>query len=381
METRILGKTGLTVGIIGLGTEYLRRAPRDRVMQMVDTAADHGVTYVDLVFNFADYLDAFATALEGRRDEFVLAVHLGSAERKGQYEKTRSLKKCEKGFHESLARLRTDHADIVNVHFVKTQKEYERVKKKGIFSLASSLKEEGMATSVGMSTHDTAVAVDAATSGLVDVIMIQINLANNAMPHRNEMLALCAKEKVGVVAMKPFAGGKLLQQNRTVNLAQHQTGGKALKKKIPKVITPTHCLSYILSQVGVTTVVPGVSSAGEFEGVLHYLKATEEEKDFSGLLVDFEEYVTGDCVYCNHCLPCPAGIDIGECSRLLDRAKQGMTSEMWRTYEMCPEKASACTECGLCVQRCPFGVDVVSRMKEAAILFEGQKSNRSSTNL
>ncbi|MBU7024589.1 MAG: 4Fe-4S dicluster domain-containing protein, partial [Theionarchaea archaeon] len=200
-----------------------------------------------------------------------------------------------------------------------------------------------------------------------------INLANNAMPHRNDMLAACSQERVGVVAMKPFCGGKLLQQNRTVRITNYQTGGKALKKKIPKTITPVHCLSYILSQVGVKTVVPGVSSVEELEGVLHYLDATDEEKDFSELLVDFEEYVTGECVYCNHCLPCPAGIDIGECNRLLDRAKPGMTREIQDTYNMYPAKASACTECGQCVERCPFDVDVVSRMKEAASLFEGKK--------
>jgi predicted aldo/keto reductase-like oxidoreductase len=373
METRILGKTGLTVGVIGLGTEYLRRAPRDKIMQVVNTASEHGVTYIDLVFNFADYLDAFAAALEGRRDEFVLAMHLGSSERNGQYEKTRSLKRCETGFHDSLARLHTDHADIVNVHFVKTRKEYDLVRKKGIFDLASRLKEEGLARCVGMSTHDALVAIDAVTSGLADVIMIQINLANNAMPHRNDMLRTCSQERVGVVAMKPFCGGKLLQQNRTVRITNYQTGGKALKKKIPRTITPVHCLSYTLSQVGVTTVVPGVSSVEELESVLHYLDATDEEKDFSELLVDFEEYVTGECVYCNHCLPCPAGIDIGECNRLLDRAKQGMTREIQDTYNMYPAKASKCTECGQCVERCPFEVDVVSRMKEAASLFEGKK--------
>lgn len=370
METRILGKTGLAVGAIGLGTEYLRRAPRERVMQVVDKAAERGVTYLDLVFNFADYLDAFASALDDRRDEFVLAVHLGSSERKGQYEKTRSPKRCETEFRESLARLHTDYADIVNVHFVKTQKEHEKVKEKGMFALASRLKDEGMARCVGMSTHDYGVAVDAATSGLVDVLMIQINLANNAMPRRNEMLAVCAREGVGIVAMKPFAGGKLLQQNRTVRITQYQTGSKALKKKIPKMITPTHCLSYVLSQVGVTTTVPGVSTLEDLEGVLHYLDATDEEKDFSELLVDFQEYVTGECVYCNHCLPCPAGIDIGECNRLLDRARHGIDSEIRDIYSMYPVRASACTECGQCVQRCPFEVDIISRMKEAASLFE-----------
>ncbi|MBU7025247.1 MAG: aldo/keto reductase, partial [Theionarchaea archaeon] len=46
METRILGKTGFAVGVIGLGTEYLKKASRDTIMQVVDTASEHGVTYI-----------------------------------------------------------------------------------------------------------------------------------------------------------------------------------------------------------------------------------------------------------------------------------------------------------------------------------------------
>jgi len=369
MEYRNLGKTGLKVGVIGLGTEYLNKQPQETVISVVRKAITTGVNYIDLVFSFSEYLDNFRAALEGQREKVVLAVHLGSGEKNGQYRKTRSVKECEEIFSNVLSRLDIGYADIVNVHFVKSRKQYEEVLSKGVMDLAHQLKQEKRAKFVGMSTHDPFVAAQAAESG-IDVIMIQVNMANNSMPGRNEMLATCAREGVGLVAMKPFAGGKLLQENRTVNIAAYQTGWKSVKKKVPPRITPVQCLNYVLSQVGVSTTVPGVKNVEELNSILAFLDATEKEKDFSGLLSDFKEYVTGECVYCNHCLPCPSRIDIGQVIQMVDTAQQGVTKALQNAYSTLDAKASDCTECGACVERCPFDVDIILKMRKAATLFE-----------
>ena len=370
MEYRNLGKTGLKVGVIGVGTEYLNRQPRDTVVSVVQKAIENGVNYIDLVFSLPEYLDNFGAALKGYREKAILACHLGSAEKNGQYRKTRNVKECNEVFLKMLSKLGIEYADIVNIHFVKTEKQYKEVISCGIMDLAHQLKQEGKARFVGMSTHDPLTAIQAAETGTVDVIMIQVNVANNAMPHRDEMLSVCAREGVGIVAMKPFAGGKLLQKNKTVNIAAYQTGWKSLKKKIPPVITPVQCISYTLSQVGVCTVVPGVSSGEELDAALAFLEATDKEKDFSGLLENFKEYITGECVYCNHCLPCPSRIDIGQTIRLLDTAQQGVTLNIQDIYNALDAKASECVECGACVERCPFEVDVMSKMRQAVALFE-----------
>ena len=41
-------------------------------------------------------------------------------------------------------------------------------------------------------------------------------------------------------------------------------------------------------------------------------------------------------------------------------------------YEGFPVKASACVKCGVCLERCPFDVEIMAKMREAATLFEGQ---------
>lgn len=120
----------------------------------------------------------------------------------------------------------------------------------------------------------------------------------------------------------------------------------------------------------VVTTIPGVAELAELHEALALFSATDEERDFGGMLADFQEYVQGECVYCNHCLPCPAEIDIGRVSRLLDVAGDSPSPALWAEYAALPAKAAACTACGACAQRCPFGVPVIDRMRRAAGLFE-----------
>jgi len=63
---------------------------------------------------------------------------------------------------------------------------------------------------------------------------------------------------------------------------------------------------------------------------------------------------------------CPAGINIGLVNRLLDAGGDSAAQ-----YAAMPVKASACTGCGACEERCPFQVKGIGRMQQAAKAFEG----------
>lgn len=76
MKTRKLGKTGLDVGIVGLGTEYLHKRSRETVVSVVREAIERGVNYIDLVFTFPEYLDHLGAALKGQRDRVIITGHL-----------------------------------------------------------------------------------------------------------------------------------------------------------------------------------------------------------------------------------------------------------------------------------------------------------------
>jgi predicted aldo/keto reductase-like oxidoreductase len=366
-----LGRTGLDVSAIGIGTEHLREQPRETVVSTLQQAVECGVNYFDLIFSFPDYVSNMQAAFQGRRERVLLTAHLGSTERKGQYYKSRSISRCETFFLDLLSKLGTDHVDVLFLHNFNSVNDWRKIAKPGgVLDLARRLQEEGKARFLGISGHYPGVMELAIETGLVDVVMFPVSMFSHAMAGRKELLELCARLEIGMVAMKPFGGGKLLNKRGSFRVPKYQTSGEAYTTRISNEVTPTQCLSYVLSQVGVSIALPGVKNGTELAAALQVLEATEEEQDFSDLLADFGRYVEGECVYCNHCLPCPAVIDIGQVNRLLDAAQLGIVESLRRAYHALPVTASACTECGVCVERCPFGVEVVARMKQAASIFE-----------
>ncbi|MHA1220986.1 MAG: aldo/keto reductase [Candidatus Heimdallarchaeota archaeon] len=310
--------------------------------------------------------------IKGSRDKIILYHHLGSSEYDGKYKKTRSIKACQKHFDRFLEIMETDHVDIAFIHFIHRLDKFDEVwKEGGVKDLAIRLKEEGKTRFIGLSTHDMNVGIKAAESGLIDVIMIQISLANHSHPIRQQFLATCAKHNVGVIAMKPLGGGKLLQANKKITFPNYMTAyHKVESKKMDSNVTSAQCFHYILNQPSVSAVVPGAANLEELHDCLSYYQTSEEERDFSDLVKNFNEYVTGECVYCNHCQPCQADIDIGPLFRLFDLAKIEMSDAIKKQYFAMDALASDCSECGDCLERCPFDVAVIEKMKEAATFFE-----------
>ena len=300
----------------------------------------------------------------------LLAAHLGSTDKGGQYFKTRTVKRCESSFLDVLRALETTYVDVLFLHNFNVTNDWDRAARSGFLNLARRLRDEGKARFLGISAHYHGIMERAIESELVDLFLLPVNLFNHAMPGRNDLLELCMRQNVGVVAMKPFGGGKLLNQRGRLRVPKYQTSGETFQVKIAGEVTPEQCLSYVLAQQGVNVTLPGVKNEAELAAALHTLETGTEERDFSGLLSSFGRYVEGECTYCNHCLPCPVVIDIGQVNRLLDQVEFGLTAGLRAAYAALPVKASACTECGACTKRCPFGVDAVRRICRAIEVFE-----------
>jgi len=66
-------------------------------------------------------------------------------------------------------------------------------------------------------------------------------------------------------------------------------------------------------------------------------------------------------------------IDVAQVNRLLDEARVLSAESLQEAYRALPNPPSACTECGACTPRCPFGVDVVARMRETVATFDGAR--------
>lgn len=96
-----------------------------------------------------------------------------------------------------------------------------------------------------------------------------------------------------------------------------------------------------------------------------------EGNDYSVIAGFTPESAVGSCVYCNHCEPCPAGIDIGLVNKYYDLSLAGdkMAHDRYRKLKV---NADACISCGHCNRRCPFKVKQQERMNKISKYFTGE---------
>jgi predicted aldo/keto reductase-like oxidoreductase len=368
IEYRALGRTGLSVSALSLGTEYLLDVPREQAVAVIRRAVDGGINYFDLFYAQPAFRDTMGEAFQGLRDRVLLTCHLGAGLKDGQYQRTRDIEECVKYLDDNFRRYRTDYVDVLFLHNCDESDDYEAVfAPGGLADLADQYRRDGKVHFIGFSSHSIEISLRAIETRRVDVLMFPINLTGYATPGRRDLFDTCVERGIGLVGMKPYAGGRLLQGQPEIEANRWVTGGAAFRAE-RQAVTPVQCLAYALSQPGVTTVVPGCSDLSQLEQALAWATATDEERDFSSALVGFGQFETGECVYCNHCLPCPAGIDIGRVMRLLDRARAQMTPALREEYAALAADASDCTNCEACVPRCPFGANPAGAMAEAARL-------------
>lgn len=284
MQYRQLGNTGLNVSIIGLGTEHIKTALPEAIHEIFQLAIREGINYFDLVWAYPNIIDGLRENLQKNKAQAVLAFHLCSCISEGKYKRSRNPSECDKSFRTQLEQLNLDSAPVLNIHYVPNLNTWNELSRKGIISLAEQLKKEGLATALSVSTHEPEVVKQAAESGIFGSIMHQINILNHTYAPRNEALRTCSKLGVGVVAMKPFAGGELLKTGQKVKVPAYKTGWKTMTVQVPENSTPTNLLSYVLDQPGVCTAVIGASTPNELASDLAFLSASDEEKDYTSIL-------------------------------------------------------------------------------------------------
>ena len=241
--------------------------------------------------------------------------------------------------------------------FVDEEKDWETFQKNGILDYIYELKKSGVVRHIGLSSHTPSVIQRILDDADVDMLMFSVNpaydyghgeYANGSVDERSAVYRRCEKEGIGISVMKPFSGGQLLD-------AKQSPFGKAL--------TQYQCIRYCLDKPGILTVLPGAQSVQEVKTLLAYYDQPEDATDYSVISSFTPPKALGKCVYCNHCKPCPVGIDIGLVNKYYDLALAGdaMAVEHYRTLE---KNADDCIGCGHCDNRCPFSVKQSERMQE-----------------
>ena len=382
MEYRILGRTGITVSVIGIGGEGFENKSYKDCEAIIDCAINEGINFVDIYNSNPEVRTNVGRALSKYpRSSFVIEGHLGSTWDEGQYRRTRDFNEVVQAYDDLLKRMRLDYVDIGMIHYVDEHKDFDAIFSGKIIEYATGLKEKGVIKFLGISTHNTDIAFRAVATGIIDVILFSINAAYDMLPaiedvnvlfeentfrnrtyegidlKRDKLYQTCQNAGVALTVMKGYAAGVLLSDKES---------------PFEKALTPVQCLHYCLTRPAVAAVMVGVSNTEQILAATAYITASNKEKDYSEVLANApQKAFSGHCMYCGHCAPCSKKIEIATVNKYLDLAliQQEVPATLKNHYDLLEHHASECIQCGLCMKNCPFDVDVVNKMKQAVELF------------
>lgn len=364
MEYRKLPHGGENIGVLGLGMGGIQNTPADEIRSVVEKAIAHGINFFDLCAGGSSVYEPFGEAIKGKRDKIYFQLHFGAVYKpNGEYGWSRDLKRVRDTFEWEMKLLGTDYVDFGFLHCVDEDSDFDDIVSGVIFDFVKSLKQSGVVKHIGFSTHTPSVANRILDTGIADIMMFSVNPAYDlecgdeygigTTTERAALMRRCEKEGVGISVMKPFHGGQLLTANTS---------------PFKKALTHAQCIQYCLDRPAVVAVVPGVRSLADLDVLLGYERSTTEERDYSVIGEFTPQSAIGNCVYCNHCQPCPAGIDIGIVNKYYDLALAGdkMAADH---YGKLAVEADACLKCGHCDKRCPFKVKQQAKMNTIAKYF------------
>jgi len=201
LRRRVLGRTKLEVTHMTLGTApcgMAKAVTAAQVTEIVRTALDLGVNYVDTAPGYGNAEEGIGPALGKRRKEIILGTKVY----------TDSVAEAEKMFAGSLKNLKTDYADLLYFHQLGDRDVDKARDADGVFTWVLKQKKAGKCRFVGVTSHNRPGRVAAfLETGEVDVVMVPVNFIDDFIyGYERDVLPLARKHNIGIVAMKVFAG-------------------------------------------------------------------------------------------------------------------------------------------------------------------------------
>jgi len=329
LRKRILGRTNLEVTNLGFGGIPIQQVSEEEAIKVVQRCYDLGINYYDTARAYTVSEERIGKALEDVRNEVILATKTQALTKEGAV----------KDLKNSLNNLRTDHIDVYQLHNVSTEESWETISAPGgALEAFHEAKDQKKIRHIGITSHNVQLLQQIVKEGIFETVLVQLNyLAPEA---EEKFLPLCKKMNIGVVIMKPFAGGALSNA--------------------------TTALKYVLANDDVDVVVPGMMRISEVEKNVsvtsegHIL--TRSEKKLIGK--DKKELGEKFCRACNYCQPCTQGIPIFSLLRVeTDVKRMGLTLQKEKQLKEAAQKASECIECGTCETRCPYHLPIMELLK------------------
>ncbi len=251
MPERVLGKTGVSVPIFGLGGAGQTPLSWDNrekdAVAIVERALELGIRYFDTAAEYGPSEDYLGKVLPAHRANIFLASKTSKRDRDGAW---RELER-------SLKRLKTDHLDLWQLHHVSFNEELDKIfSKDGASKAIEEAKAQKLIRFAGITGHHEP---DIIAEGLrrypFDATLVCINAADkhHPRPFIPAVLPVAREKNVGVIAMKVPAYGRLFK---------------------PGVLDGMHqAMGYTLSQPGVHTCVIAAETVAQLESNVNVARA------------------------------------------------------------------------------------------------------------
>ena len=333
MEYRMLGKTGLKISRMGFGGIPIQKIDAEGTKRVLRKLLVQGVNFIDTARAYTVSEEYLGYALEGVRDQFVLASKTYS----------RSKEAAAADIETSLRNLRTDYIELYQIHNPSAAELAIVQTPDGALAALQEAKAAGKIGHIGITLHSKELFEQALELDWVETIMFPYNIVET---QAQELIAKCAQKNIGFIAMKPLAGGAI--DNATL------------------------ALRFITANPNVTVVIPGMAAEEEVdENIAACADASAlTQEELEGMEKIREFLGTQFCRRCNYCAPCNVGIPIPAVFLMEGYySRYGLQDWAKERYAALPKKASDCVQCGACESRCPYDLPIRDMMKKAKDIF------------
>lgn len=219
-----LGKTGIDVSRIGLGTWAIGGGPafqdsddKSKSIATIQQALNYGINFIDTApaYNFGNSETIVGEALKNNREKYTIITKCGITwERKGAFfnkvgdrslYKNLTPKSIELELKESFKRLQTDYIDIYMTHWQAVEPYYTPISE--TMAYLTSLKEQGKIRGIGAANVTAADVREYLKHGDLDIVQAKYSILDREI--ETELLPLCKENNITLQAYSPLAMGIL----------------------------------------------------------------------------------------------------------------------------------------------------------------------------
>ena len=209
MPERVLGRTELTMPVLGLGgsaSPLSQPGAEVEAIAIIERAVELGVRYFDTAANYGPSEERLGQVLPAYRDQVVIASKTSRRDRDSAWRQMET----------SLQRLQTDYLDVWQFHALTHDWDIDTIldRNQGAILAAEEARDQGLIGAIGITGHhNPGIIVKALQQYPFDTALIPINAADihTSAPFITNVLPIAQQNNVGIIAMKVPAYGRLFK--------------------------------------------------------------------------------------------------------------------------------------------------------------------------